>query len=255
MWCSSLSRLWYLSTSMPAWACLLLVLLSCPLQFRETEKDRADATRGSALRASASIPCISCVLRNGKALRHCGREYVWQLTVLDTDGSRLGKDGLDAMGESMDGRGVLKPTFDSAQQGSLARQVPCFDSSVMIIVWLTFPHKRNSTFERRVGWMTVNSPSISFFPLSEIHKGLATSYRLLLPIPVLLAGSCLAEQDGFQSNDLWLVTQFLALRNATAIRPPEEMLLFLCWLKGWKKSFHPHLSIVSRMLVTEFRLV
>lgn len=56
--------------------------------------------------------------------------------------------------------------------------------------------------------MIANSPSMSFSPLSEIHKALATSYRLLLPIPVLLIGQCLVEHDGFQANDLWLVTQF-----------------------------------------------
>lgn len=72
----------------------------------------------------------------------------------------------------------------------------------------SFPHERNNTFERRGGWMIANSPSMSFSPLSEIHKALATSYRLLLPIPVLLIGQCLVEHDGFQANDLWLVTQF-----------------------------------------------
>lgn len=89
---------------------------------------------GMALRASAGIPCISCVLRNGKALRHCGREYVWQLTVLDTDGSRLGKDGLDAMGESMHVRKVLKSTLVWLEDPAGHCQVPCFDSYMEIIV-------------------------------------------------------------------------------------------------------------------------
>lgn len=66
---------------------------------RETKKERADATGGNG--TSTSIPDVPSTGRSGRVLQCCGKGYVWQLIVLDTGRNRLGKDGLDAMGEGL----------------------------------------------------------------------------------------------------------------------------------------------------------
>lgn len=81
--------------------------------WRERLKKRGQMPLGKwHLIASASVPRVPSAGRSGRALQCCGKGYVWQLIVLDTDGNRLGKDGLDALGRDCgwcrDGQGERK---------------------------------------------------------------------------------------------------------------------------------------------------
>lgn len=182
--------------------------------------------------ASESVPRVPSAGRSGRALQCCGKGYVWQLIVLDTDGNRLGKEGLDATGEGLwmvhGWAGGKERPLDLPLCGW--RALLYATNASHVIAWPSFPCKNNTVLlwgKEVAGWLQIGQVW-AYLSIKWNTENIDSFLQIASACFCAAAGLCLEEQGRFHSNYLCLVTQFAAVWIDTKIGPLDEIILLCC---------------------------